>query len=87
MQCPNCKGEGRTGGWGCPGLKPVVMECEFCQGSGELPADVIYDPECGRKLKEARIKEGKTLRQFCIDRGISAVERSQKERGYFKVET
>ena len=86
MKCLNCT-EGRI----LPAIPHKGLEngivCSICNGTGELPADIVYDPERGRDMKFGRIHGyHETLRDFCRKRGIDPVERSRQERGYFRRE-
>ena len=87
MQCPSCKGKGYSTGFGCPGFKPMFIPCDICQGSGELPEGMVYDPNYGEDLKIIRRDADKTLREQAQSMGISASELSRRERGFFKDET
>jgi len=79
MICPNChKGEIIAA------FHPVSIPCPVCNGTGELPENIKYDPERGKNMKERRIWLGLTLRQFCISNGIDAQIRSEEERGYWR---
>lgn len=83
MVCPACKGKGKFSGYGCPGFKPIVMDCDICRGSGELPHGIVYDPERGKALKETRKEPYATMLQQSKKLGISLTELSRRERGFF----
>ena len=79
MNCPNCQG-----GKIYAAFHPVSIPCSVCNGTGILPADIEYDPERGKNMKDRRIWLGITLRLFCIANGTDAVTRSEEERGFFR---
>lgn len=79
MECPNCW-KGRI-----VGLSDSIL-CPICKGTNELPADVTYDPEKGRLLRENRLDYNYTLRTFCKRFGQDAVIRSEQERGFYRNE-
>lgn len=83
MECPNCKGVGYSMGYGCPGFKLMKIDCDICKGTGELPESVQYRPEHAANIKAIRKNERKTLREAAAERGITAVELSRQERGFF----
>lgn len=83
MNCPNCSG---TGNLTIFNKKNPIIICDICQGTGELPENIIYDPIYGADLKKGRTDEGLTLRQYCLAFGVNASERSKQERGFFRKE-
>lgn len=85
MQCPNCKGTGRRWGYGCPGFKIVIWDCEICSGTGQLPENMQYDPDRGKQLKEDRISSGAVMTKRAKELEITASELSKMERGFFAV--
>lgn len=84
MKCPQCKGLGYSEGYGCPGFRLMKITCDICKGSGDLPADMIYDPERGQAMKDERKEQRITLREWGKSHGINLVELSRMERGFFK---
>lgn len=82
MKCPNCQG-GKIRGYGCPGFRPVEIDCDICGGTGELPDHIEYDRERGRQLKEDRKKHRLTLQEEAIRCEINITDLSRMERGYF----
>lgn len=81
MKCPRCNGEGKERGFGCPGFKPIEINCLDCGGSGEIDAERLRWQEEGEKLRENRKARGITLREEAKRRGLSAVDLSDMEWG------
>lgn len=79
MICPNCANGNIYG-------MAVKVSCPICKGTNVLPDGTEYLPETGKRLKEARLSEGLTLRFFCEKYGIDVIERSQREKGFFRKE-
>ena len=84
MKCPDCKGLGFHTGFGCPGFKPMKINCGICEGAGELPENIIYDPEKGKVMKEDRKTARETLKERSLKTGINVVTLSERERGFFR---
>lgn len=84
MKCPDCRGLGFHTGFGCPGFKPMKINCGICKGAGELPEDIIYDPGRGKELKEKRKQANETLREAAIKSGVNVITVSENERGFFR---
>jgi DnaJ-class molecular chaperone len=83
MNCPNCRGYGKSQGFYVTPDR-TELPCPICNGTGKLPADIIYDPARGQKLKAERVDKEITLRQYCKDLGLDAQERAEQERGFFR---
>lgn len=80
MICPNCQG-----GKIHHAVHPVSIPCSICNGTGELPENIKYDLAKGAELKRNRIDDHRlTLREYCIRYHLSAVIRSEEERGFFR---
>src|SRR5208337_1315311 len=86
MKCPACQGIGKRFSFGCPGFKPIEVNCDICGGSGKLPPDLDYDPKRGRNMRDERQAQDLSLREFCKKQGVSPAERSKMERGFFPKE-
>lgn len=82
--CIECKGYGKLQGL-YRTTNHIELTCPICNGTGELPENIEYDPERGKALREERmVKEiGASLRDFCKEHGLDAQERSKMERGFF----
>lgn len=81
--CPACSGKG---GWGAlvDGADysgPAWMNCGGCRGGKMVPLDEGLVMEEGRVIREKRIAEGLSLRDFREKTGISMVELGRVERG------
>jgi hypothetical protein len=84
MKCPECDGKGYSEGIGCPGFKYIRMNCSICKGSGEFPEDMIFDKARGAALKETRREPYVHMGRRAEKMGISVIDLSRMERGYFK---
>ena len=78
IKCPSCKGEKKLYGIGCPGFKPIEMDCPNCDKNGEIEKEKY---EAGQKRKKNRLKRKMTLRKEAQRLGICPAELSQIERG------
>ena len=81
MICPNCDGNGFLV---ILSKDYPTMPCSICKGTAELPENIRYDPDAGKKLKAGRLKMKLKLRDYCKLYGVDAVIRSRHERGYFE---
>jgi len=81
IPCPECKGEGVLRGFGCPGFRPIEIKCLLCQGRKTVSEKVLSWREIGEEMRQDRIARGKTLRVESKERGLSAAELSEMERG------
>lgn len=81
MICNNCHGERQIKIFS---KDNPLINCDICGGTGELPEGMEYDRAAGALLRAVRLIESLTLRQYCLEYGIDAAERSKNERGYFK---
>lgn len=61
--CPTCNGEKVLHGYGCPGFKPITMECYDCKGTGEVD-----------DVQKVWREHGETLRKFRQARDLSLRE-------------
>lgn len=77
VTCPNCK-HGLIYGL------LVAIKCNICDGTGVLPANIVYDPERGQKLRQKRMAKEQGLRAYCKEYRLNAVEVSEMERGFFR---
>jgi hypothetical protein len=88
MQCPDCKGTGKTVAShvsyadGRHGYN-VPLKCTRCEGSGDVPEQMVAWIEVGRKMREARVngKPYRNLYQEAERRGMHAATLSRMERG------
>lgn len=83
MECPNCHGIGKIYLF-MPPRNGKFPPCPICQGAGELPANIKYDPERGKHLQAERMGKDMTLREWCKLTGEDAQERVERERGMFR---
>ena len=81
MKCPNCEK-----GWMRAFFAPVMIPCDICGGTGELPENLTYQPEIGQEMKRNRIARRITLKEGAMVIGIEVSELSRRERGYFEKE-
>lgn len=81
VKCPDCKGEGVTHGFGCPGFIPITIPCLLCEGAKVVDAKVLEWKKIGEQMRQNRIERGKTLRVEAQERGLDAVVLSEMERG------
>ncbi len=87
MICPNCKGLKYIFPLILPLLGPLPDDfpCRICNAEGVLPENITWNPHRGAALKRNRMDEHKlTLREYCIKYHLSAVTRSEEERGFFR---
>lgn len=83
MKCPDCV----DGHLFVLNKNHPLIPCRICDGTGILPDDIRYDLAKGATLKFNRLDEHKlNLREYCIRYHISAVIRSEEERGFFRME-
>ena len=84
VTCPACRGEGpftafvNRGDGGCTVER---IPCSFCKGTGD-----VYEVQArkyveGRKLSEARIAAGRSLREFATLLGLTPARMSDIEHG------
>lgn len=83
MKCPNCL-KGR--------LFPFIphknfpkdgLICDICDGSGNLPNNISYNPILGDIWKGSRISKGIKLKEQAKQLKINVIKLSKMERGYF----
>ena len=79
--CPACHAEGRIAGIGCPGMRLVIMTCEYCQGTGRMESMKEIWMQQGRALKARRMNPYRSTRQACHRYGIHASELARAEAG------
>jgi hypothetical protein len=83
MKCPNCRGLGYV----LPKLVSTDTEpyrCPICDGSKELPENIVYDRERGQAMKRKRIRRLHNLKTETEDMEITSAELALMERGFFK---
>lgn len=84
VTCPACRGEGPFTAFVNRGDGSCTVEripCSFCKGSGEVYDVQARKWEGGRKLSEARIAAGRSLREFAALLGLSVARMSDIEHG------
>lgn len=62
--------------------RTIVMKCKCCLGSGTIDNERLKKIKIGEKIREKRIKEELTLREYCKKNNISVFEQSKLERGF-----
>lgn len=82
MKCPECK----SGFLAIINKKIPFVKCSICKGTGKLPDDIYYMPKVGQALKLERLSTKKTLRQYCKEKHLNPCLRSERERGYFRID-
>ncbi len=84
MKCPNCT-NGKLLPF-LPGNKdPKGTICDICDGTGDKPNNLLYNPKLGEKFRNERLDKGKSLREWAKEKGISVIKLSRAERGYFEL--
>jgi DnaJ-class molecular chaperone len=81
MNCPDCKGVGKTFGFGCPGFRPMEMECNTCRGTGQVDASYVARKIEGERHRQARVGRNEPIRKCAIRLGVDPAELSRYERG------
>jgi hypothetical protein len=83
MKCPNCIDGGCYPAIPHPWF-PLV--CNICNGSGNLPENIVYDPVRGGQIKKLRHNLELTLKAYCFAMCVDVTQQSMWERGYFQKE-
>lgn len=85
-ECPHCKGKG--GGMAHINRGPDSSthsfewrDCLSCRGSGEITPEYAARIEAGRKMRDERVAQRKSLVEAANERGISPAELSAIEMG------
>lgn len=81
ITCPSCNGNKIIGGFGCPGFRPINIECDICLGKGTISEKQMLKIKQGRKIREERLSRGMTLRAEAKRLNVDAYELSQIEQG------
>ena len=81
MNCPDCKGEGKMFGFGCPGFRPMELPCNTCEGTGQVDAAYVARKAEGEHHRQARVERRETLRQCSIRLGVDPSKLSHYEHG------
>lgn len=59
-----------------------MLTCSCCDGYGFITAQQLILIETGQKIRQKRIDEGFTLRDYCKKNNISIESQSKMERGF-----
>jgi DnaJ-class molecular chaperone len=81
LNCPDCKGVGKTFGFGCPGFRPMELPCTNCDGTGQVDAAYVARKMEGERFRQARIERRETVRQCAIRLGVNPSKLSHYEHG------
>lgn len=86
IQCPECKGEGRSFGFVNGGLDlskhhSGYLKCFRCQGTGQVPAVMLEWIETGKAMRLERAARGETLYSEAMRLGIPTSTLSSIEQG------
>ncbi|MFA5395311.1 MAG: hypothetical protein WC346_04755 [Methanogenium sp.] len=84
MKCPNCKNGKMFPAIPHKGFPVNGLICSICEGTGELPNNIDYNPDEGKLMKGERFRSGRTLKEESIRLNIDASILSEMERGYFR---
>lgn len=84
--CPTCNGKKEVFGIGCPGFKPIVMDCNTCDGKGKITEQQVERMKDGEKLRQERLGRRMTLRAEANRLGMDVVKLSDIEHGKIKNE-
>jgi DnaJ-class molecular chaperone len=86
VQCPHCSGEG--GGMAHINRGPDSsthsiewVDCISCKGSGEITQEHAARIVAGRKMRDARVAQRKSLMEAAAERDMSPAELSAIEMG------
>lgn len=61
---------------------PTEIACPDCSGKGQIPSGYAERKRHGEVLRQRRIMEGLSLREWCIKNGEDPARRSKLERGF-----
>lgn len=81
FKCPECKGQGESRGFGCPGFRPITIPCHLCKGAKEITEERLQWVLDGEALRQDRRRRGISVREEAKRRGIKPVDYSQMEFG------
>lgn len=84
MECTSCLGKGEIFGIGCPGFKPIVIDCDLCGSTGKINATKESILE-GNRIKAERLDNGKSLRTYCKENNIDPIIQSKLEHGIIEI--
>jgi hypothetical protein len=74
--CPSC--DGSKGGFAvvcsADGCRTGMRACGFCKGEGQVSSEAAELWREGRAMRDARVKEGRSLFQEAKRRGVSPVD-------------
>ena len=84
VTCPECKGEGVSRGYACPGFKPVEIPCLRCQGTKTVPEEMLQWIKNGMAIAKKRRDAKITLRDEAKRLGIQTSQLSDMEMGMVK---
>ncbi len=80
IECTSCNGKGEVFGFGCPGFKPIVIDCNLCDSTGKINATKESILE-GKRIRAERLDNRKTLRTYCKENNIDPMIQSKIEHG------
>lgn len=80
MICPTCNGNKEIFGV----FPPIKINCPDCEAMGTIEGDEAQIL-AGKNLKEVRLQQNLSLRDYCIKHNLDPVVRSKQERGIIKV--
>jgi hypothetical protein len=84
MVCPDCDGAKTRHGIACTidrGCRPLEIACQFCKGEGQVSAEAGECWNKGRALREARVKQGRSLFEEAAILGIEPIVLNDIEHG------
>lgn len=87
MECPSCKGSGKTGlvhinyGGVRPGEWREGLPCRRCQGEGEVSDKQADWIRRGEAIRRARVGRGESVRDVSRRTGLGSANISAMERG------
>ncbi len=84
VTCPDCKGEGVSRGYACPGFKPVEIPCLRCKGAKTVPEEMLQWIKNGAAMTEKRRAAKIPLREEAKRLGIPASQLTDMEMGMVK---
>ena len=81
LTCRDCNGDGTVRGYGCPGLIPVSITCDRCEGSGQMPVGMPEWIKTGKARRDERVARGVSMQDEAATLSIEPADLSDLERG------